>query len=154
MSCFIVIRGPLGVGKSTIAGILSHCFINNGYKVLAIDSDPDANLASAIGMSHKDILSLVPVSKQRKLIKERTGANPREFGQLFKINPFVKDIPDTFCKDFYGIKLLVMGSVTKGSDGCACPENILLKKIKLLISILLFSGSINIFFLTFFLATF
>jgi CO dehydrogenase maturation factor len=123
------ITGKGGVGKSTIAGLLAHYFAKSGKHVLAVDADPDANLASAIGISKEQALSVVPISEQRALIKERTGANPREFGQLFKINPVVNDIPDEFCIDFRGIKLLVMGAVKKGGNGCACPENVLLRSL-------------------------
>ncbi len=125
----IAISGKGGTGKSTIAGLLAHYFKNDGYKVLAIDSDPDANLASALGIPPEIASSIIPISNQRKLIEERTGAKPRQFGQLFKINPVVEDIPDKFCFNFQGIKLLVMGAVRKGGSGCACPENVLLRSL-------------------------
>lgn len=123
------ISGKGGVGKSTIAGLLAHYFARGGKHVLAVDADPDTNLASAIGISKEQALSIIPISEQRALIKERTGANPKEFGQLFKINPVVNDIPDEFCIEFRGIKLLVMGAVKKGGSGCACPENVLLRSL-------------------------
>jgi len=125
----IAISGKGGTGKSTISGLLAHYFKNDGYKVLAIDSDPDANLASALGIPPEIASTIIPISNQRKLIEERTGAKPRQFGQLFKINPVVEDIPDKFCLNFQGIKLLVMGAVRKGGSGCACPENVLLRSL-------------------------
>lgn len=125
----LAITGKGGTGKSTIAGILAHYYKNDGYKVLAVDADPDANLASAIGIPAEKASSIIPISEQRKLIKERTGANPGQFGQLFKMNPTVHDIPDEFCIDYQGIKLLVMGAIRKGGSGCACPENVLLRSL-------------------------
>jgi CO dehydrogenase maturation factor len=123
------ITGKGGTGKTTVAGLLAHYFNRDGFKVLAVDSDPDANLASAIGLPFDEASGITPVSKQRRLIQERTGAKPNQFGQLFKINPTVDDIPDKFCIDFRGIRLLVMGAVQKGGTGCACPENVLLRSL-------------------------
>ncbi len=125
----LAITGKGGTGKTTIAGLLAHYFNNEGYRVLAVDADPDANLASAIGIPAEKACSIVPISEQRELIKERTGASPRQFGQLFKMNPTVDDIPERFCVDYRGIKLLVMGGVQKGGSGCACPENVLLRNL-------------------------
>ena len=125
----LAITGKGGTGKTTLAGILAHFLNRRGFKVLAVDADPDANLASAIGLSPEQAASIIPVSEQRELIKERTGANPKEFGQLFKMNPTVGDIPERFCVTFRGIKLLVMGAVRKGGAGCACPESVLLKSL-------------------------
>jgi len=74
----LAITGKGGTGKSTIAGILTHYYKNDGYKVLAVDADPDANLASAIGIPTEQAASIIPISEQRKLIKERTGADPNK----------------------------------------------------------------------------
>ena len=131
----IAVTGKGGTGKTTIAGVLAHCFKGDGYKVLAVDGDPDADLASAIGIPAERAASIVPISEMRELIKERTGAEPGRFGQMFKMNPRVSDIPDKYCIDADGIKLVVMGAVRKGGGGCACPENVLLQS--LLIEIML-----------------
>lgn len=125
----LAITGKGGTGKTTVAGILVNLFSKDGFKVLAVDADPDANLASAIGIPPKQASSILPISKQRQLITERTGAKPKQFGQLFKINPTVNDIPDNFCINYDNIKLLVMGAVQKGGSGCACPENVLLRSL-------------------------
>jgi CO dehydrogenase maturation factor len=125
----IAVTGKGGTGKTTLAGVLAHSFRRDGYGVLAVDADPDANLASALGIPAQQAAAIVPISKQRELIKERTGADPDRFGQMFKMNPLVSDIPDKYCIDFDGIKLLVMGAVQKGGRGCACAENVLLQSL-------------------------
>lgn len=125
----LAITGKGGTGKTTVAALLAHYLTNDGYKVLAVDADPDPNLASALGIPEEQARSIIPISRHRQLIRQRTGAKADQFGQLFKINPEVKDIPDKFCLDFKGIKLLVMGGVQKGGGGCACPENVLLRRL-------------------------
>ena len=125
----MAIAGKGGTGKSTLAGILAHLFQGHGFKVLAVDADPDANLASALGVPRDEARRIKPISVQRELIKERTGASPSQFGQLFKLDPTVADIPDEYSLTFRGIKLLVMGAVRRGGSGCACPENVLLRSL-------------------------
>ncbi len=125
----IAISGKGGTGKTTLAAMLVHLFASDGYKVLAVDADPDANLASALGIPQELRSRVKPVAQQRHLVEERTGARLRQFGQLFKLNPTVEDIPDNFSIQFRGIKLLVMGAVRRGGEGCACPQNILLKNL-------------------------
>jgi CO dehydrogenase maturation factor len=125
----IAVTGKGGTGKSTLAGILAHLYQASGAKVLAVDADPDANLASALGVPREEAARITPISARRELIKERTGANPSQFGQLFKLNPTVADIPEEYCLTYRGIRLLVMGGVKKGGGGCACPENVLLRSL-------------------------
>ena len=89
--------------------------------------DPDANLGLALGLSQEEVDSIVPISKMRTLVEERTGANAAN--KFFKLNPYVADIPDTFSRDINGVKLLVMGTVDVGGTGCVCPEHVMLKSI-------------------------
>ena len=47
----IAISGKGGVGKSTVAAVLALMLAKRGGRVLALDCDPDANLAGALGLS-------------------------------------------------------------------------------------------------------
>lgn len=126
----IAITGKGGVGKTTLAGVLSLIFSQEGHRVLAVDADPDANLASALGVSPNEFEKVVPLAEMVDLIQERTGAKPGGMGAMFKLNPKVDDIPDKYSIVFNGIRLLIMGkSSKKGGSGCYCPENILLKRL-------------------------
>ncbi|MDI6880649.1 MAG: carbon monoxide dehydrogenase accessory protein CooC [Desulfitobacteriaceae bacterium] len=125
----IAISGKGGVGKTTLSSLLCHLYAQEGRRVLAVDADPDANLGTALGFPHEILETLKPISEERKLIKERTGAEPGTIGAIFSLNPQVDDIPDTYVASHKGIKLLRMGSVTQGGSGCACPENTLLKNL-------------------------
>ena len=125
----IAISGKGGVGKTTLAGLLAHIYAGRGQKVLAIDADPDANLASALGFPEELVARITPIADMEQLIAERTGAQPGGYGGFFKLNPRVDDIPDRFCAIHRDIKLLVMGTVKKGGGGCICPESALLKNL-------------------------
>ena len=126
----LAISGKGGVGKTTIAGCLAKVMSDNGYKVLAIDADPDSNLASALGIPQDKMKNITPIAEMTRLIEERTGAKKGTFGGFFKLNPKVDDIPDKFyIENKDGIKLLVLGSVPQGGGGCFCPENVLLKNL-------------------------
>ncbi len=62
--------------------------------MLAIDADPDSNLASAIGLPKEALAKLSPIASMTSMIEERTGAKKGTFGSMFKLNPKVDDLPD------------------------------------------------------------
>ena len=123
----VAITGKGGVGKTTLSSTLARLYADEGRTVLAADVDPDANLGLALGLSQEEVDAIVPISKMRTLVEERTGANAAN--KFFKLNPYVDDIPDTFSKEINGVKLLVMGTVDLGGSGCVCPEHVMLKAI-------------------------
>lgn len=123
----IAITGKGGVGKTTIAALLAKEFARQGYKVYAIDCDPDANLASMLGVPDPD--SIRPIVEMKELIKERVGATSEEIGAYFTLNPRVDDIPEQYGVRLGNIRLLVMGHIPKARGGCACPENILVREL-------------------------
>jgi CO dehydrogenase maturation factor len=127
----LAISGKGGVGKTTVAGTLARLYAAEGRRVLGIDADPDANLASAIGVPPDLRGSLRTIAGERQLIEDRTGAKVREFGQMFKLNPDVSDIADRYALRHAGVDLLVLGAVPRAAGGCACPESVLLKSLVL-----------------------
>ncbi len=124
----IAITGKGGVGKTTLAGMLARAFAADGRRVLAIDADPDANLASALGIPADRGAKLQPLSKMKELAKQRTAAADG-YGSLFKLNPQVGDLPERFCVEHAGVGLLLMGTVDQGGTGCVCPEHTLVKRL-------------------------
>jgi len=125
----IAISGKGGVGKSTLAAAMSLLLARRGTKVLALDADPDANLAACLGMTEDAQKAIVPISRQIALIEERTGAKVKQYGQMFKLNPEVSDIADNYAVTHGGVSLLVLGAIEKGGSGCACPENVLIRAL-------------------------
>ena len=123
----IAISGKGGVGKTLLASLLSKIFVQSGYSVIAIDADPDANLAATLGFPDPD--SITPISEMSDLIQERTGARPGESAPYFKLNPKVDDIPEKYAREMDGIRLMLMGRVKRGGAGCYCPESALLQTL-------------------------
>ena len=123
----IAVTGKGGVGKTTFSATLARLYAAEGRPVLAADVDPDANLGLALGFSEEEVNAIVPISKMRTLVEERTGANAAN--KFFKLNPQVSDIPEKFAREVNGVKLLVMGTVETGGSGCVCPEHVMLKAI-------------------------
>lgn len=123
----IAVSGKGGVGKTTFASFLIRALADEGMRVLAIDADPDANLAQALGVKESD--KIVPISQMKELIEERTEAKVGTMGSFFKLNPKVDDLPEKLSVEVDGIKLMVMGGVKKGGAGCICPESTLLKNL-------------------------
>lgn len=97
------------------------------HPVLAADVDPDANLGLALGFPEEILDSIVPITKMRKLIEERTEASADN--RFYKINPRVSDIPDKYSKEYNGVKLLTLGTVETAGSGCVCPEHVMLRRI-------------------------
>lgn len=125
----IAISGKGGVGKTTLAGVMARILAHRGRKVLAIDADPDSNLASAIGLPKEALSRLSPIASMTSMIEERTGAKKGSFGSMFKLNPKVDDIPDEMGVSHQGVRLLLLGCIPQGGGGCFCPENVLLKNL-------------------------
>ncbi len=123
----IAVTGKGGVGKTTVASLIIREFERQGKRVIAIDADPDANLASALGFSDEG--PPVPIAEMEGLIEERTGAKAGQSGSFFTINPKVDDLPDRLSLKRGNVMLMVMGTVKKGGAGCVCPESALLRSL-------------------------
>ena len=124
----IAVAGKGGVGKTTVAGTLARLYGRNGYKVLAIDVDPNINLHSAIGILSEEVENVTPLAKQIELIEERTRS--KGGGGVFMVNPKVEDIPDQFkVSGPDNVDLLILGTVEGPESGCMCPSNAFIRAL-------------------------
>jgi CO dehydrogenase maturation factor len=127
MGMKLAVSGKGGVGKTTFAALLIRTFNEQGKRVLAIDADPDANLAAALGIPNPQ--SITPIANMKALIEERTGATGGSMGSFFRLNPKVDDLPEKLSVAMDRIKFMRLGGVKKGGGGCICPESTLLKTL-------------------------
>jgi CO dehydrogenase maturation factor len=123
----LAVSGKGGVGKTTFAALLIRTLNEEGKRVLAIDADPDANLAAGLGIADAD--KIIPIADMEELVFERTGAKPGSIGGYFKLNPKVDDLPDAVSVKMDNIKLMRLGGIKKGGAGCICPESALLRAL-------------------------
>lgn len=125
----IAVTGKGGVGKTTLSAMLSCAYSSEGKKVIAVDADPDANLASAFGISREAASKIKPIAELTDLIEDRTGARPGTSGGVFKLNPKVDDIPEEYGYKINNITLLITGKSKEAASGCYCPENAFLRRL-------------------------
>ena len=127
----VVTTGKGGAGKTTLTALLAQFFAEDKYQVLAVDEDPQQNLAFSLGFPEEKADQIVPVSENIDYIEEKTGARPGEnWGAMLNLNPDVSDVVNRFGMNIKErINLLVIGSVIQAATGCLCPENSLLDSI-------------------------
>lgn len=125
----IAVSGKGGAGKTTLAGVMARILGGRGKKVIAIDADPDSNLASALGIDDGTLTKVKPLAEMEEFIAERTGAKKGQYGAFFQLNPRVDDIPERFSLQKDGVKLIVLGNIPRGGGGCFCAENALLRSL-------------------------
>ncbi|UCD31675.1 MAG: AAA family ATPase [Desulfobacterales bacterium] len=123
----LAVSGKGGVGKTTFSALLIRSLSAQGKHILAIDADPDANLAAALGIPDAD--KITPIADMEELIFERTEAKPGSMGGFFKLNPKVDDLPEALSAKLDHIKLMRLGGIQKGGSGCICPESTLLRAL-------------------------
>ena len=123
----LAVSGKGGVGKSTVAASVALILAQRGQRVLALDADPDANLAAALGIP--GAVKITPVSAEISLIEERTGAKVNEYGKVFKLNPEVSDVAGKLAVKHNGVELIVLGAIKRGGGGCACAESTFIKAL-------------------------
>jgi CO dehydrogenase maturation factor len=123
----IAIGGKGGVGKTTVCSVWAQLFAKEGHDVLAIDADPSLSLGAAFGLPARRTPK--PLIEMKDLIAERTGTKKDSVGAYFRLNPAVSDLPEEHWLKVGKVKLLVLGAVTRGGGGCACPEGAFLRAL-------------------------
>lgn len=125
----VVVTGKGGVGKTTLTALLAHTCAGQGYSVLAVDGDPQQNLAATLGLYGDEAAAIVPLAERSDYIAEKTGTGPGSRG-LMVLNPDTADVVERAGTIVdVRLRLLVMGGVKNAGSGCLCPEYSLLASV-------------------------
>jgi len=114
----LAVSGKGGVGKTTIAAALIKSFAQTCRLVYAIDCDPDACLAAAIGIPEDAAMKIKPVAEMKELIQEKIGS-----GAFYVLNPRVDDIVESYAYKHENIRFFRMGEIKQGGTQCYCRES-------------------------------
>ena len=121
----LAVSGKGGVGKTTVAAALIKLFAAAVDTVYAVDADPDASLAAAVGIPEEVARGIRPIIELREVILERCGGE----GAFFHLNPQVDDVLETYGHRLGNILFLRMGGVKGGGTSCYCRENAFLHAV-------------------------
>ncbi|MEM0214843.1 MAG: AAA family ATPase [Archaeoglobaceae archaeon] len=113
----VAVTGKGGTGKTLVSALLIHFISKKSSKVLAVDADPDSNLADALG---------VEVEKTLGEIREVFQVSRDEMGTMNKEQWLEGKIYEAIC-ECKGYDLLVMGRPE--GEGCYCFANSLLRGV-------------------------
>lgn len=117
MSYVIAVAGKGGTGKSTVSSLIVRSLLKKGETpVLAIDADPNSNLAESIGINANDTIGTVLSDYMRQRMDLPQGMTKQAFLEM-KLHQILEEDDN--------IDMLVMGC-PEGS-GCYCGANAILK---------------------------
>jgi len=118
----LAVSGKGGVGKTTLAALLASELAGRGYRVTAIDADPNPTLAAALGFPPRPIIPLLDLKDE---IERRVGGADG----FIRLNPRVDDLIEGVAVVQDSIQLIVAGAISRGGAGCACPQSALLRRV-------------------------
>lgn len=110
----IAVAGKGGSGKTTIAATLSRLFAQRGYRVNALDDDPNPNLANALGLTATEVERLRGIVRD-EIMEERVDAHNR--ASLHLTVPFEQVIDDYGVVGPDGVRMLMMTALRGAGKG-------------------------------------
>jgi len=128
----IIATGKGGVGKTTIVSTLAKLLVNDGHRVMVIDTDPSMNLAMSLGVPYSMLTTL---ADNKAAVREKLGAGGHDDseGQSHSHEVDEDDIEGIISTYTVltgdKIRVMVMGTIPYGGAGCICSSIALVKLI-------------------------
>jgi CO dehydrogenase maturation factor len=118
MSLVMAVAGKGGTGKTTLSALIIRYLKNQGLKpILAVDADPNANLAEALGLVAKKSLGSI----REEFLGSQSKLPPGMTKETFLEMKLHENLVET-----QGLDLLVMGRPE--GPGCYCYANHILRR--------------------------
>jgi len=118
MAISIAVSGKGGVGKTTVAALITkYIKENEAGSVLAVDADPDANLATVLGISVEQTIAD---------LREETMAQMKSFPAGMSKSTYIQSALHQIIVETEKVDFLTMGR--SEGPGCYCYINNLLRK--------------------------
>jgi len=119
LSVNIALAGKGGSGKTTIAAlIIRYLITNNAGPILAVDADPNSNLAESLGLETGGTVGQILDAFQKEKISIPSGMTKESYLE-YKLHEIVVETKN--------LDLLVMGR-GEGPE-CYCYPNVILRKL-------------------------
>jgi CO dehydrogenase maturation factor len=117
----VAVSGKGGSGKTTIASTLARLSGRQAGELLAVDGDPNPNLARSMGVAH-DAWPLLPAGLLE--VVEEDGKRVSRLTRPIRdiIEQFAVSGPDN-------VHILALGEVDHASQGCLCSKHAIVREV-------------------------
>ena len=110
----IAVAGKGGAGKTTTAATLARVFARRGFRVNALDDDPNPNLAVALCLSADQLAALKRVPRD-EILEERVDA--AGIADLHLTRPFEEVVRDSGVRGPDDVSVLTMTGLLGAGQG-------------------------------------
>jgi len=121
----IALAGKGGAGKTTISATLARVLARRGYRVSALDDDPNPNLALALGVSMDQAVALDRLPEEA--LEERSDARGER--EVHLARSFEDSVRAHGIQAPDGVGLLRMTGLLGAGTGCLCGQHVAVQNI-------------------------